>query len=146
LEIQAGEGWRLRLDPQRQPFAVLIGGGDWAAELTAAEAAWLQAGVRTLVEQLAALTPQLMPEETIELEHTRQGLWLQLSGWPQRWSLRFVLEPYPSLAGAGRGFEGGWDAAASPALAAALLALMLPEGDRESRMRQSPLSEADQQC
>jgi len=130
-----GEGWRLRLDPQRQPFSVLIGGRDWAAELSPDEARQLQAGVRTLVEQLEAIAPQLMPDETIELEQASGGLWLQLSGLPGRWSLRFVLEHQPGSSPGGRGVEGAWDPAASAALAAALQALPLPGCDRDSRMR-----------
>ncbi|MBM5802538.1 MAG: DUF1818 family protein [Cyanobacteria bacterium K_DeepCast_35m_m2_155] len=126
MEIQAGQGWRLRMDPQRQPFVVLVGGPDWAVELTAAEAAQLQAGVRCLIEQCAAIAAVLMPEETLELEHASSGLWLQLNGFAERWSLRFVLEPQPAAMHPARGVEGGWDQDASAAFAAALLALRLP--------------------
>lgn len=115
----------MRFDPQRQPFSVLIGGRDWAAELSLGEARLLQAGVCSLLDQLETITPLLVPEETVELEHAVEGLWLQLSGLPGAWSLRFVLEPQPALAGGGRGLEGGWDATASAALAAALQALVL---------------------
>lgn len=126
LEIQSGEGWCLRVDPERQPFPVLIGGRDWAAELRADEALQLQASIAALLEQLAAITPLLMPEETIELDHEAGGVWLQLSGLPMRWSLRFVLQPAPAAAALARGLEGRWDAAASAALAAALQAVALP--------------------
>jgi len=146
LQIHGGEGWRLRIDPERQPFAVLIGGRDWAAEFSAAEARQLQTAVGVLVGQLAAIAPQLMPEETIALEQATAGLWMQLSGTPGSWSLRFVLEHQPGPAVAGRGLEGGWDAAASAALAAALQTLQLPGGDHESRMRQDPGNPADEHC
>ena len=116
----------MRVDPQRQPFVVLIGGRDWAAEMTLSEARLLQNGVETLIAQLAALAPVLVPEETLELEHAAEGLWLQLSGLPGAWSLRFVLEPQPLPAGGWRGLEGGWDHPASAALAAALQGLVLP--------------------
>ena len=114
------------MDPQRQPFVVLIGGSGWATELTAAEALQLQSAVALLLQQLEAIAPMLMPQESIELEHSSQGLWLQLRGWPECWSLRLVLDHPPADGAAGRGFEAEWDAAASAPLAAALLALGLP--------------------
>ncbi|MEB3239916.1 MAG: DUF1818 family protein [Cyanobacteriota bacterium] len=126
MQIQGGEGWRLRLDPERQPFFLLIGGRDWAAELTAPEGQRLQLAIVTLMEQLQLVSERLMPEETIVLEHECQGLWLELSGWPQRWSLRFVLQDPDGDRGRLRGLEGGWDAAASMAFAAALQSLSLP--------------------
>ena len=136
----------MRIDPARQPFSVLIGGRDWAAELNAAEAQQLQTSVGVLVGQLEAIAPQLMQQETIELEHASQGLWMQLSGTPGCWSLRFVLEHQPGSACAGRGLEGGWDAAASAALAAALQVVPLPASDHDSRMRRDHGNPADQHC
>ena len=124
--MHAGEGWRLRVDPNRQPFSALVGGADWAAELTLAELAWLQRGVATLVAQLEATAPLLMPEEDVKLEYACGGLWLQLSGQPQRWSLRFVLESEPAQQPSARGLEGAWSAQASQALAAVLQSLVLP--------------------
>ena len=126
VDIQSGEGWRLRVDPQRQPFSVLIGGRDWAAELTVPEAARLRAAVATLLHQLATTAPLLMPEETLELEHASEGLWLQLSGTAGQWALRFVIDDTARGVERSRGLEGGWDCAASPALAAALASIQLP--------------------
>ena len=115
------------MDPDRQPFLVLIGSDRWAAELTLAELALFQHGVAALRRQWSECTAWLMPEETLELEHDSGELWLQLSGTAECWALRFVLSP---AAGerrpASRGLEGSWDAPASAALAAALEALVLP--------------------
>ena len=116
----------MRVDPNRQPFSVLVGGADWAAELTLAELAWLRRGVATLVAQLEATAPLLMAEEDVELEYACGGLWLQLSGQPRHWSLRFVLESEPAQHPAARGLEGTWSAQASQALAAVLQCLVLP--------------------
>ena len=127
MELFEGEGWRLRVDPARQPFPVLIGGHDWGAELTAAEALLLQGGVATLVQQLDAIAATLMPEETIELELDRCGLWLQLAGEPGAWRLRFVLCPERRGQAGPRGLEAGWCSAASPALVAALQAVVIPQ-------------------
>ncbi|MCP9771294.1 DUF1818 family protein [Synechococcus sp. Tobar12-5m-g] len=104
-----GEGWRLAWDPARQPFSVLIGGAGWAAELTAGEALQLLQAIRHLVEQVGALTDQLMPEELVSLELERQPWWVGLEGDRSAWALRFVLTPGDSQ----RGIEGGWPAAAS---------------------------------
>jgi len=134
MQVCEGRGWRLEHDPARCPFAVLIGGGEsegaWAIELTSAEARALRSAVGRLLEQHRALVPSLLEEEAISLELevpcAGGALWLGLQGDRQRWSLRFVLSPGP----AGRAVEGGWDGAASAALAAALAALALePRAD-----------------
>ena len=126
MELFEGEGWWLRVDPARQPFPVLIGGRDWGAELTAAEALLLQEGASTLLEQLQAIAGSLMPEETIELDLDRGGLWLQLAGAPDAWRLRFVLSSQQQGPGRPRALEAGWCSAASPALAAALRGIVIP--------------------
>ena len=120
MQVREGEGWRLAVDPSRRPFPVLIGGGSWAAELSAAEATVLRRGVGNLVEQHRALAETLMAEEAIELELELQldpgALWLEVAGDHRHWSLRFVLT---GDAGA-RGCEGAWTSPASEAFAAAL--------------------------
>jgi hypothetical protein len=125
MEVREGSGWRLVIDSDRQPFSVLIGGGDaaagaWAAELTLVEALTLLRGMETLLEQHRALVDTLMAEEAIELamELACEGgdLWLCLEGDRNRWCLRFVLTPAPGR----RGVEGSWGGEASVALAAAL--------------------------
>lgn len=139
MRVGSGEGWRLEEDPARHPFVVLIGGGPaqgggWAAELTASEARALRVGVQRLVEQHASLADTLMAEEAIELELEAPVagggvLWLALEGDRCDWRLRFVLTPAAPL----RAIEGGWDAAASGPLAAALRTLTLPDpaGERD---------------
>ena len=111
-----GEGWRLAWDPTRQPFSVLIGGVDWAAELTEGEALQLRQAIRQLVDQLGALSDQLMAEELVSLELEQQPWWVGLEGNRTTWVLRFVLTPDSSQ----RGIEGGWPAAASATCLAAM--------------------------
>lgn len=104
------EGWRLAWDGQRDPFPLLIGGEDWASELTAAEGHALLKAMEALREQHSELTSSLMEEETICLEFEgstgEQGgdLWVALEGNRQHWTLRFVLQPGPGK----RGLEAGW--------------------------------------
>ncbi len=131
MQISEGEGWRLQLDPERRPFSALIGGSDWAIELDQDELACLRRGVLTLLGQHRQLQSLLMPEEELDLEldlslpapagHApdRGSLFVALSGTAAAWSLRFVLTP----ADGSRAAEGGWTAAASPPLAAALAGL-----------------------
>ncbi len=131
MEVREGEGWRLVVDPTRRPFLALIGGSNWASELTGPEVLALQQASQRLVDQHRVLVDGLMAEEAIDLElelpladPKREGgpegsLWLGLTGDRSRWSLRLVLTPSPG----GRGFEGGWDEAASAPFAAALAAL-----------------------
>ncbi len=120
MQVQEGEGWRLAVDPSRQPFPVLIGGGDWAAELSALEGEALQRGVCRLVAQHRQLADALLAEEAIELEIELElgggCLWIGLEGDREHWCLRFVLSPPVGQ----RGLEGGWSAGASAAIAAAL--------------------------
>lgn len=114
----------MRIDPNRQPFSVLIGGGDWAAELTQAEFELLRQALGVLLQQLQASAPLLMPEEDIELDVEQGPLWMRLSGSCESWSLRFVLADSRAQAGHQRGLEGGWDCAASAALATAIEGLL----------------------
>ncbi len=125
MEVCEGEGWRLVIDPARHPFAVLIGGQGWAAELTRDEVLVLGRAVARLCHQHAELVAQLMLEESLELELELPlpllagepgSLWMALEGDRRDWALRFVLSPGPG----GRAFEGAWSAAASGPFVAAL--------------------------
>jgi hypothetical protein len=116
-----GDGWRVAWDPARLQFPVLIGGGDWAVELTHAEAIQLREGIAALIDQLEAIAGQLMPQESIALELDRGTCWLGLDGDREGWRLRFVLSP-----GQGhRAVEGGWATGAGAPLALALSRLPL---------------------
>lgn len=148
MNIQEGTGWRLRHDPQRQPYSVLIGGAGWAFELRQSELLTLQQGVSTLLEQYRQILPCLMSEEEIALEldlplvkppgviaggsstGAASGcgqLFIALEGDPQGWALRFVLTP----ADGARAVEGEWSLQASAALAAALDQLSLAASDAD---------------
>jgi hypothetical protein len=116
MQVQEGQGWRLLVDPARHPFVVLIGGAGWAAELTAQEAQTLRQAFGQLQQQHAAIADQLMDEESITLELDLGGLWMAIDGDRSSWQARFLLTPGDGQ----RALEGGWDAVASQALAAAL--------------------------
>lgn len=126
MEICEGQGWRLVVDPSRTPYTALIGGEGWASELTATELLALQQAAGRLTAQHRAIADTLMAEEAIDIELElpigdrpeggHGSLWLGLRGDRLGWSLQLVLTPEPGS----RGFEAGWGATASEAVAAAL--------------------------
>ena len=86
-----GPGWRLAKDPLRKYFPVLIGGEDWAIELTEVEAKSLVELIQELTAQHQQLEDQLMPQEALCLEMERQQWWGCLDGDRESWSLRLIL-------------------------------------------------------
>lgn len=120
MQVKEGQGWRLAVEPERDPWPVLLGGKRWAVEFTRTEAGLLRRCALQLVGQLEEIADQLMEEEAITLEVETPcppgSLWVELEGKRDRWQLRFVLSPGVVR----RGCEGGWSAAASAAVVAAL--------------------------
>jgi hypothetical protein len=116
MRVQEGQGWRLVLDPDRQPFCALIGGSGWAVELTRDEVLALAEGVTCLQDQHRQIADQLMADEDLGLDWQRNELWIGLSLNRGQWDLRFVLE---GVAGR-RSVEAGWEGGASQAVALAL--------------------------
>ena len=60
-----GSGWRLERDKSRLKFSVLIGGDNWAVELSEKEWNSLKPVVLRLLEQYESCRSTLMPEEVI---------------------------------------------------------------------------------
>ncbi|BEV36719.1 DUF1818 family protein [Synechococcus sp. M16CYN] len=116
--LREGLGWRLAWEPSRGQFTVLVGGENWAFELTEFEWRDLVGLVSTLETQYCALKDQLMVEESIELELERGEWWGCLAGDCQSWSLALVLTPRQ-----GRGAEGFWPAPVAVAVVAAMKTL-----------------------
>ena len=114
--VKSGPGWRVGWDPNASEFKGLLGGEDWALELTEAE---LNDFCR-LAEQLAStmqyMAGELMDEEKINCEAESDLLWLEVEGYPQAYSLHFILQT-------GRCGEGRWSASAVPELLQALKVL-----------------------
>lgn len=107
--IKSGPGWRIGWNPNTAEYKGLVGGDNWAIELTEAE---LNDFCR-LVAQLAAtmnqMASELMDEEKIACEAESDLLWMEVEGYPSAYSLRFILNT-------GRRGEGSWEAAAVPSL------------------------------
>jgi hypothetical protein len=99
-------------------FAIGIGVNPWYGVLDP-EAMALATGVARLRRQHEQIADQLLDQEDLELDWECDNLWVGLTLHRGCWSLRFVLE---GSAGR-RSVEGGWDDAASQALALALEAM-----------------------
>tara|TARA_Y100001968_G_scaffold321120_1_gene355026 strand:+ start:825 stop:1202 length:378 start_codon:yes stop_codon:yes gene_type:complete len=87
-----GSGWRLAKDSSRGTFSVLIGGDDWAIELTNQEWEALFFLITELVDQYKAVQNRLMDEEEITLELERSQWWACLQGNKRQCSLKLILK------------------------------------------------------
>ncbi len=102
--LKTGAGWRLGWNAEAPEFKGLVGGEDWAIELTEAE--WND--FRRLSEQLHAalqqIAQELMDEERIACELESDRIWLEAEGFPSAYSLRLIVQT-------GRKAEGYWQEA-----------------------------------
>ncbi len=102
--LKQGEGWRVGYDPAQSAYPFLIGGADWAVELTQAEFTDFQRLTAELSETVTLIAPELMAEETIQCNLENENIWLEVSGLPDAYELRWILQQ-------GRRAEGTWPAA-----------------------------------
>jgi hypothetical protein len=110
--LKYGSGWRLGWNPTAAVYKGLIGGDDWAIELTEAEWQDLRRLLSQLTATMATIATELMDEESIACEAESELLWVEADGFPDHYSLRLILYQ-------GRGCEGNWSANALPELLAA---------------------------
>ncbi|MBW4662574.1 MAG: DUF1818 family protein [Drouetiella hepatica Uher 2000/2452] len=104
-QVKQGEGWQLGWDADAEVFRGLVGGADWAIELTEAELEDFCRLIVQLAETLRQIGKELMDEERISCEVESDRLWLEAEGFPQSYSLRLLLLT-------GRRVEGAWSEAA----------------------------------
>ena len=86
-----GCGWRIIKDPSRDIFSTLIGGQNWAIELTDHEWKSLVQVVFDLSNQYCDTKDQLMGDEDITLELDRKPWLAILKGDRYGWSLKLIL-------------------------------------------------------
>ncbi|MGB7086941.1 MAG: DUF1818 family protein [Phormidesmis sp.] len=101
--IKSGDGWRLGWNPSAEQFKGLVAGAGWAIELSAAEFSDFCRISQQLASTMAAMSQQLMAEERLTCEQETRLLWMEAEGFPDKYSLRFILLT-------GRGGEGEWPA------------------------------------
>ncbi len=121
--LRSGDGWRLGWDPNTEDFCGLIGGANWAIELTAAELTDFCRMAHELSATMTAMADQLMAEERLTCEQETETIWLEAEGFPVAYSLRFILL-------SGRRGEGEWPPAVVPQLLEEIAHLPL-EGARK---------------
>jgi hypothetical protein len=108
-QIKQGKGWRLGWNPEAVEFQGLVGGEDWAIELTAAELDDFCRLTAQLSGAITAMAAELMAEEQISCEVETSLLWLEAEGYAQAYMMRLILHT-------GRRGEGRWSPAAVPEL------------------------------
>ena len=107
-----GPGWRLGWNPEAPTYQGLVGGEDWAIELTGPELDDFCRLLDQLASTMEAMAEELMDEERLTCEAESDQIWLEVEGFPRAYSLRLILNQ-------GRCAEGSWSDRAVPALLAA---------------------------
>ncbi len=102
--LKSGAGWRIGWNPAGK-YQGLVGGDDWAFELTAEELADFCRLLGQLVANIRSIEAELMDEESIACEAESNLVWMQLAGTAGKYGLRLILNT-------GRGCEGNWTAEA----------------------------------
>ncbi|NJK40035.1 MAG: DUF1818 family protein [Oscillatoriales cyanobacterium RM2_1_1] len=110
--LKQGAGWRIGWNPQASKFKGLLGGENWAIELTEAELNDFCRLLDQLMTTLRQMQVELMEEEKITCEAESNLLWIQVEGCPPAYQLHLILNTE-------RRSEGSWSANALPELIAA---------------------------
>ena len=114
---QEGLGWRIIRDLSRDNFSTLIGGENWAIELTDFEWEELVKVVSDLSNQYLEIKYQLMGDEDITLELERNPWLAILKGDQFGWELKLILSGSVSL---NRGVEVFWPRSVTEAVTTAM--------------------------
>ncbi len=101
--LKTGTGWRIGWNPNPTEYQGLIGGEDWAIELTADELHDFSRLLTQLSETMSHMASELMDEEKITCEAESELISMQVEGYPHAYSLQFILKT-------GRRGEGSWPA------------------------------------
>ena len=110
--LKSGAGWRIGWNPAGA-YQGLVGGDDWAFELTGAELTDFCRLLGQLVENVRSIQAELMDEESIACEAESELIWMQVAGLPSKYNLRLILNT-------GRSCEGNWAAEVVPDLVTAV--------------------------
>lgn len=112
-QLRMGTGWRVGWDPQRSPYCALLGTDEWAVELIEGEFQDFCRLAFQLAETMQHMRAELMDEEQISCEAESDRVWLEVTGYPDAYELRFILL-------GDRGVEGAWQPTAVPQVLRAL--------------------------
>jgi Domain of unknown function (DUF1818) len=90
--IKSGENWRIGWDSNAtNEYNYLIGGENWAFELTTAEITDFYHLLSQLIETMQQISTELMEEETITIDAETDLLWMQIEGYPHDYNLYFII-------------------------------------------------------
>ncbi len=99
--LRNGVGWRIGWNPNAEEFKGLVGGENWAIELTETELNDFCRLLQQLSETMNQMSSELMQEEKITCEAETPQLWMQVEGYPKDYTLQLMLM-------SGRRAEGNW--------------------------------------
>lgn len=116
--VKSGTGWRIGWNPEAAKFKGLVGGDDWAFELTEAELNDFFRLLAQLAGTMSHMASELMDEEKIACEAESDLLWMEVEGYPHAYSLHFIIN-------SDRQCEGTWPASAVPGLLQAIQVLQV---------------------
>ncbi len=111
--LLSGLGWRIGWLPNAQAFPGLVGGEDWAIELTAQELEDFSKLSWQLVDIMQQMQSELSEQEKLTCTATTELVELEATGYPNRFSLHLQLQT-------GRRCEGMWNDTATFDLLAAI--------------------------
>ncbi|BAZ18006.1 hypothetical protein NIES4071_98880 [Calothrix sp. NIES-4071] len=107
--IKTGAGWRIGWNQSAPKYKGLLGTDNWSVELTEAELDDFCRLLAQLADTMKQLAPELMDSEKIACEAESDLVWMEVEGYPQSYSLRFIISNE-------RCAEGLWEAPAVPGL------------------------------
>lgn len=108
-------GW----DGDAPTYQGLLGGADWAIELTADEFQTFCRLAQQLAQQMQAMADLLMDEEGLTCDAESDHVWVEASGDAERFALRLIVQ-------SGRRCEGAWSATATEHLLRAMETWLTP--------------------
>ncbi len=108
-QVKEGTGWRVGWNPSAEQYQGLIGGENWAFELTALEFKEFCRLFQQLTHSMTMMAEELMDEEKITCEVESEIIWLEAEGYPDAYEIRIILHQ-------GRRCEGYWSENAIPDL------------------------------
>jgi len=107
--LRQGPGWRIGKDLDSLTFQGLVGGEDWAIELTLAELGDFCRLLQKLAETMQQMSTTIMDQEHLSCEVEGSLIWMEAEGKPNAYSLRFQILT-------GRRAEGSWPSEVVPDL------------------------------
>ncbi len=107
--LKSGQGWRIGWRSDQELYQGLVGGEDWAYELTTQELIDFRRLLDQLVKQMSDISTELMDGERIAIEAESKAIWLQLEGFSHSYAVRLILN-------GDRRCEGNWPPSVVPEL------------------------------